>query len=230
MQKGQSAWYYAIDGRRFGPVPGDELRRLAQKGDLRSSDLVWRAGMQDWAPASSLRGLFADSPPPVPRYADPVRPTDSSDGTEAVICISGPSEPLGLVVWAVICWVPLLVLTALVSRVADLAGLTAVITVLIVLCSAFWAGTDSRRLGFREYRSVFASGPWAVGLSVALFWAAVFPWYLADRGQLVAGRLPRRAGDAVAAGLSAKNVLGIVAAMAVYYGLNVIVAAVSTAK
>jgi hypothetical protein len=62
-------WHYSVDGERFGPVIPDELRRLAAKGDLGPTDLVWKQGMTDWIPASRIKGLFAKpaaTPSPVP--------------------------------------------------------------------------------------------------------------------------------------------------------------------
>jgi len=41
-------WYYAIDGRRFGPVPHAELERLMQAGTVTGDALVWRQGMEQW--------------------------------------------------------------------------------------------------------------------------------------------------------------------------------------
>jgi TM2 domain-containing membrane protein YozV len=51
-------WYYSIDGDRQGPVAGAELKKLAEAGKLKSSDLVWKDGMADWVPAKSIKGLF----------------------------------------------------------------------------------------------------------------------------------------------------------------------------
>ena len=46
-----------------------ELKKAASEGQLLPTDLVWREGMEDWKPASSLKGLLSNSPssgPPVP--------------------------------------------------------------------------------------------------------------------------------------------------------------------
>ncbi len=52
-------WYYTRDRQQMGPVAWSELVDLAESGQLRPNDLVWRDGMPDWAPARS-QGLFAD--------------------------------------------------------------------------------------------------------------------------------------------------------------------------
>lgn len=57
-------WYYAKNDRQLGPVPPSELRRLATTGGLMPTDLIWREGMDGWAPASKVKGLFADQGAP----------------------------------------------------------------------------------------------------------------------------------------------------------------------
>jgi len=65
-------WYYAKEGAQHGPVTGQELRMMAQRGELNPQDLVWKDGMADWAPASRIHGLFGEeqsstnAPPPPP--------------------------------------------------------------------------------------------------------------------------------------------------------------------
>ena len=60
-------WYYSVQGNRFGPVGAAELRQLADSGQLSHSDLVWKEGLQSWATASKVKGLFAKpAPPPLP--------------------------------------------------------------------------------------------------------------------------------------------------------------------
>jgi hypothetical protein len=56
-----AVWYFIRNGARQGPVASRELRRLARSGALTQQDLVWKEGMANWAPASKVRGLFAES-------------------------------------------------------------------------------------------------------------------------------------------------------------------------
>jgi hypothetical protein len=60
-----SAWYYAVNGERSGPVEFSELERLAREGGLRAGDLVWTADFgEQWKPAWTVDGLvFGDAPP-----------------------------------------------------------------------------------------------------------------------------------------------------------------------
>jgi hypothetical protein len=55
-------WYYARNDQQFGPVSAIELKRLADDGRLAPDDLLWREGMDTWATAINLRGLFAEEP------------------------------------------------------------------------------------------------------------------------------------------------------------------------
>lgn len=62
MSEKKPGWYYAVEGERKGPVTSAELKRLADSGKLKASDLVWKEGMSEWAPAKKLKGLFPDTP------------------------------------------------------------------------------------------------------------------------------------------------------------------------
>ncbi len=52
-------WYYARNDQQFGPVSASELKQLADAGRLSPDDLLWREGMESWATAVNLRGLFS---------------------------------------------------------------------------------------------------------------------------------------------------------------------------
>ena len=51
-------WKYKRNDEEFGPIAEGELRRIASEGQLLPSDLVHTEGMQDWQPASKVKGLF----------------------------------------------------------------------------------------------------------------------------------------------------------------------------
>lgn len=69
-------WYYAKGQTRLGPISGQDLQGLAASGQLQPGDLVWQAGMPQWAPAGNVPGLFGGAVPPiaVPGYAVPLPP------------------------------------------------------------------------------------------------------------------------------------------------------------
>jgi type II secretory pathway pseudopilin PulG len=59
-------WYYSQNGAKQGPITEAHLKQLAASGELRPADHVWKQGMADWLPASSVPGLVAaPSRPPV---------------------------------------------------------------------------------------------------------------------------------------------------------------------
>ena len=55
-------WYYAKQGKQFGPVSTLEVKQLADEGKLSREDLVWRDGMKGWVAARKVGGLFPEMP------------------------------------------------------------------------------------------------------------------------------------------------------------------------
>ncbi len=57
-------WLYSTeDDEQQGPVSAKELQQLAKNGELSADDLVWKEGMDEWAPASKIKGLTFVEPP-----------------------------------------------------------------------------------------------------------------------------------------------------------------------
>ncbi|MBL9080807.1 MAG: DUF4339 domain-containing protein [Planctomycetales bacterium] len=59
----EALWYFAHDGRMFGPLGADDLRELAKGGQLSPGDWVLRPGAAEWTAARDVPELFP--PPPV---------------------------------------------------------------------------------------------------------------------------------------------------------------------
>lgn len=74
------SWYYAVNGQQAGPVEDAELQRLAMAGAVTASTLVWRAGMENWAPLSTLA-------PPVP--TEPCQQCKQRFPQEQMISLAG---------------------------------------------------------------------------------------------------------------------------------------------
>ena len=55
-QKGAD-WHYSIDGRQYGPVTLEELKRLVKEEEVLGEDLVWTGSMSEWAPCRDVREL-----------------------------------------------------------------------------------------------------------------------------------------------------------------------------
>jgi hypothetical protein len=71
-----SEWYYSRESQSIGPITLEELKRLADGGELQRSDLVWTAPMSEWEEAGGFEELF----PPVtgaPVPSEPVAPSTS---------------------------------------------------------------------------------------------------------------------------------------------------------
>ncbi|MHC4796503.1 MAG: DUF4339 domain-containing protein, partial [Planctomycetota bacterium] len=75
-------WYYHKNNQQMGPISSQELKQLAQTGELKPTDLVWKEGMDNWAPAQQVHTLFPqgaiNTPPPSP----PPRPIGVSDNAK----------------------------------------------------------------------------------------------------------------------------------------------------
>ena len=67
-------WHVSIDGSQSGPVPVEKIRSLAVSGQLKPTDHIWKEGMADWVPASSIKGLFPQQPPTATRPVAPPPP------------------------------------------------------------------------------------------------------------------------------------------------------------
>ncbi|HEX9242087.1 MAG TPA: GYF domain-containing protein [Anaeromyxobacter sp.] len=61
-------WYVAIGQAQVGPLPLAEVKRKWEAGDVGPDSLVWRPGMGDWQPLSSVSEL-ANYLAPIPRAA-----------------------------------------------------------------------------------------------------------------------------------------------------------------
>ena len=73
-------WYCEILGAELGPMPFDELKLLAERGNLRADNRVRREG-GDWSPASQIAGLkvqsIAFAPPAAREIAAPPQSPES---------------------------------------------------------------------------------------------------------------------------------------------------------
>ncbi len=48
-------WYYESNGHPQGPILESELRQLKEEGKIGADCLIWREGMEDWAPLEKVR-------------------------------------------------------------------------------------------------------------------------------------------------------------------------------
>jgi TM2 domain-containing membrane protein YozV/ribosomal protein L40E len=100
-------WYFDLGEDEQGPISSGELRQLVADQTINSETLVWKEGMEDWVPASRIKGLFSEkssSASPPRRKAAPApssqgrekaycRACGNEVGVEAVACLSCGLEP-----------------------------------------------------------------------------------------------------------------------------------------
>src|SRR2546421_619086 len=67
-------WFYTERGQQAGPVSELELRQLAAAGRLQESDLVWREGMPQWSPVTTVPGLLPEPAARAPAYEPRAEP------------------------------------------------------------------------------------------------------------------------------------------------------------
>ncbi|OYQ34482.1 hypothetical protein CHU95_10650 [Niveispirillum lacus] len=53
------SWWYAQDGKAYGPIQVSDLRYMLEMGDLNAGHWLWAPGMTGWAQAGSV-AAFAD--------------------------------------------------------------------------------------------------------------------------------------------------------------------------
>ena len=64
-------WYYSIDEKRQGPVTAGDLAALLSQGSVSRETLVWRDGLPDWVPLSTVTAELGAPPLPVPGITKP---------------------------------------------------------------------------------------------------------------------------------------------------------------
>lgn len=67
-----SQWYYGSSAGQSGPVEDQEIRALISAGSIGPETLVWRDGMKDWLPLSSVQELGGQMSGPYPQHYAPV--------------------------------------------------------------------------------------------------------------------------------------------------------------
>jgi predicted Zn finger-like uncharacterized protein len=79
-------WYVAIGEAQVGPLPIPDVKRKWEQGDIGPDSLVWRPGMGDWSPLSTvpeLAAVLSPIPRPSPRASSAARGTTPAFGTSA---------------------------------------------------------------------------------------------------------------------------------------------------
>jgi len=95
-------WFYAWDGRKLGPFSAQELRALADKGQIQPMDTIWKEGVEAGVFAHQVKNLFAsppadeltqtqiEEPEALPAPAETIVPARATAETEIVINLTAP--------------------------------------------------------------------------------------------------------------------------------------------
>ncbi len=65
----EDSYFVAVNGASTGPYTIQQLTKLAGEQAITATSLIWKTGMANWAPISSIPALniiFANTPPPLP--------------------------------------------------------------------------------------------------------------------------------------------------------------------
>ena len=62
MMAGDREWYVVAADSVIGPMGADELAARARKHEIDTQTYVWHAGLDDWALAGDVTGLFGPHP------------------------------------------------------------------------------------------------------------------------------------------------------------------------
>lgn len=65
-------WYAILQGRQTGPFSLGEIASMASAGSISSGTYVWKHGMEDWLPLSSVAELSR-------LFEDPIKPASDED-------------------------------------------------------------------------------------------------------------------------------------------------------
>ena len=78
------SWYYAHGGQQQGPVDDAQFDLMIQSGQIKGADLVWKEGMANWQPLSTVRPDVA--------FTAPAAPLPASLGAPPVVSGLNPDE------------------------------------------------------------------------------------------------------------------------------------------
>jgi hypothetical protein len=67
-------WFIKRDDQKTGPFTSGQLRQMATTGQLLPIDLITKGGVDNWVPASNVKGLFA--PPVADPAIEPAAPSE----------------------------------------------------------------------------------------------------------------------------------------------------------
>ena len=93
----KTQWYYVEKQDRKGPVSTSTMKKLVGQGVITEQTLVWKEGMDDWEPASKIKGLIEKKTNVLPKVktADPNTSKSRSSRTKVSPGQADPGTPPG---------------------------------------------------------------------------------------------------------------------------------------
>jgi hypothetical protein len=92
-------WFYAHEGKEFGPFTTSQLKRLGASGQILPTDLVWKSGMAKRVPARAVKGLCPEAaatakprPAAAPQGRTPP-PAQPPEEIVELIAVDSPATP-----------------------------------------------------------------------------------------------------------------------------------------
>jgi hypothetical protein len=89
-------WFLARDGQQHGPISAAEMDKIRELGYLLPNDLVWRQGLSDWQPASSVfppKPAPETPPAPTPAVVEAAAPAAAARDTTAPVAAKTGATP-----------------------------------------------------------------------------------------------------------------------------------------
>jgi uncharacterized membrane protein len=86
-----SDWYYAVDNEQKGPINESELKADLAANKIPADTLVWKDGMDGWAPANEVPA-FSFRQPPIPAKVQPGVPAVAPAAAKASPEVDNPDS------------------------------------------------------------------------------------------------------------------------------------------
>nr|MBR9809478.1 DUF4339 domain-containing protein [bacterium] len=138
-------WFYADSNKQQqGPLPFDEIRRLAESGVIQPSTLIWKEGMTDWTAASEIQGVFQNpvtqtTGPPIQITEIPGNPYEAPSSTNLMGASKGGIYPIPHVKK---CSFSLFLGLFILGTILSIVGVSLIIAEVSELSGSYENGTD----------------------------------------------------------------------------------------
>ena len=95
-------WYLKTSGKELGPLSAQQLKAMADRGEISAGDPIRKGGQGNWVPASQVKGLLTTElsskttgPPPSPTSEPPADPARTSQTVPVAKPVEDPGQTSG---------------------------------------------------------------------------------------------------------------------------------------